>query len=244
VTGDSLNLLIAAATVVASLAISYYFYRMAKKERRLVYVVTGNTVVQADKKREIEVRYKGSDVPVVTRTVITFWNAGREPIRDADIVATHPLYLKLPDGAALLDFRVVAATRPEIDFTCHLDVDLPRVLLRFSHLNYRDGAAVEVLHTGSSPATATVEGAIVGVNGAPPRIQSPLWDDPVGVVLALILTALGLGVAIFGVASREWFTLFWGVFVAVGTGLTGVSNWKKDRRRVPAHLRSTLGVAV
>jgi hypothetical protein len=39
-------------------------------------VVTGNTLVGAEEQK-IEVRYKGADVPVVTRTVVTLWNAGR-----------------------------------------------------------------------------------------------------------------------------------------------------------------------
>ena len=239
-TGDRLNLLIAAVTVVLSIVISYYFYRLAKKERRPVYVVTGNTVVKADEERKIEVRYKGEDVPVVTRTVVTFWNDGREPIRREDIVDRHPLIVQLPPDREILDARVVAQTRPEIDFSYVEDPFGPSIQLGFSHLNHRDGAAVEILHTGD-PFAVEVEGAIVGVNGAPTRIESPLWSDTAGIIgpaiLAFCFAAAGIIMAITGGVAYSLFV----VPVVVYMGWMSATAWWKDRRRLPAPLREAVG---
>jgi hypothetical protein len=116
VTGDALNVVLAVATLVLSTAIAFVLYVRARKEPRPVYVVTGNTVVRAQAERKIEVRFRDKDVPVVTRTVIAFWNAGRQPIRRADIVENHPLTIMLPDDAKVLETRVVTMTRPDIDF--------------------------------------------------------------------------------------------------------------------------------
>src|SRR6266545_6717793 len=96
-TRGTLNLVLAAAGIVGGAVVSYYFYRISKKERRPVYVVTGHIVVRGNAELDIEVRYKQGEVPMVSRTVVALWNAGREPIRRDDLVENHPLMVKLPE---------------------------------------------------------------------------------------------------------------------------------------------------
>jgi hypothetical protein len=95
--------------------------------------------------------------------------------------------MKLPDKTRFLDYRLVATTRDEIDFTPTIRPS-GDVRLDFSFLNYRDGGVVEILHTGNDPFALTVEGAIVGVNGPPKRIRSPLYDDAFGTRVIFPLT--------------------------------------------------------
>ena len=112
--GDTLNLVLAAAGIVGGAVVSYYFYRISKKEPLPVYIGGGEIVVERDTKRGIEVRYRGDEVPMVSRTVIAFWNAGREPIRRDDLVENHPLTVRLPDDSALAEpsrFSTPATTR-------------------------------------------------------------------------------------------------------------------------------------
>ena len=117
--GDTLNLVIAAVSIILGAAVSYYFYRISKKERAPVYVVIGHVVVQGDTERAIEVRYKGDEVPLVSRTVVALWNAGREPIRRDDLVENHPLRVKMPKGVVLLEVRVLATTKEVRSFQRH-----------------------------------------------------------------------------------------------------------------------------
>ena len=240
-TGDALNLLIAAVTLVASVVVSYLFYRLTKKERRPVYVVTGNTVVRAHPEQEIEVHYKGLPVPVVTRTLVIFWNAGHESIRLSDVVENHPLRIKLLDDSVVLDAQILATTRSEIDFTCLVDDNRTDIVaVSFSHLNYCDGATVEILHTGNNPSDAKVEGAIIGVNGTPICISSPLWDDPAGYKLPFLLSIGFLAFGIIGYwVRRDSFYVIYG-FAALAMVLIGSRSWRRDRRRLPRPLQHSL----
>ena len=178
-TRDVLNLALWAAGIVVSTAIAVFFFFLGRKEPRPVYYVSGITVVRAQPEQKIEVRFRGTDVPVVTRTVIAFWNAGRQPIRRTDIVDRHPLTVVLPDGAEVLQAQIIAMTRPDIDFLVAWGEPIPmpddtadiKTHLIFSFLNHCDGATVEILHTGDNPYDVTVEGAIVGANGPPRRID-------------------------------------------------------------------------
>jgi hypothetical protein len=82
--------------------------------------------------------------------MITFWNALREPIRRNDLLENHPLTVKLPGRARILDVRVASATRPELDFACFPDETFKQVEFGFSYLNHHDGGAVDILHTGET----------------------------------------------------------------------------------------------
>jgi hypothetical protein len=174
----SLNLVIALVGIVIGAAVSYYFYRLSKKEPLPMYCLAGNVVVTSHKERDIKVQFRGKDVPVVTRTMIAFWNAGREPIRREDLRDNHPLTVKLPEGAQLLDARVLTVTRPEVDFACFPDETYRDVRLGFSFLNRHDGGIVEILHTATDPRSPIIEGAIVGVDGPPLRVEDPFFGSP------------------------------------------------------------------
>ena len=249
-TGDALNVTLAVATLVVSTAIAYVLYVRAKREAQPVYVVTGNTVVRAQTERQIEVRYRDRDVPVVTRTVIAFWNAGRQPIRRADIVENHPLTVVLPDGAEVLEARVIATTRPDIDFLVMWGHPEPmpdgtawiKTHLSFSFLNYRDGGTLEILHTGENPSALAVEGAIVGVNGPPKRIRSPLYDDPFGTKVLWPITIAGfLVLSIIAAVTRDPILILI-IFMTAFLVWIGYVNWRRDRRRIPAPLRGSVSL--
>jgi hypothetical protein len=203
--GDILNLVLAAVGIIGGAVVSYWFFRIAKRERLPIYVVTGNEVVRGDENLQIEVRFKGENVPVVTRTVVAFWNAGREPIRGDDIVDSHPPLVMRPHDAQLLEARVIATTRAEIDFECFPGGWHQHGLrVGFSFLNYQDGGAIEILHTGDTW-VVQMDGAIVGVDGPPRPFE--LRREP------KILRIVMLG-SMFGILALL------GVFLVVTTGPT------------------------
>jgi hypothetical protein len=250
VSDTALNVVLAIAGLAVSTAIAYAFYVREKRDPRPVYVVSGNTVVRAHAERKIEVRYRGRNVPVVTRTVITFWNAGRQPIRRDDIVKNHPLTVVLPGDADVLEARPIAATRPDIDFlvswgspTTMSDgsVRVPTGL-SFSFLNHRDGGSIEILHTGDDPFALRVEGAIVGVNGPPRRVISPLYDDAFGTKVLWPITILGFftSLVVVGVTRNSGYLLF--TAITAFLVWVGYENWKRDRRRIPAPLRRSVSL--
>jgi hypothetical protein len=254
-TGDTLNLVLAAVSVVVGAAVGYYFYRISKKERLPVYVVTGHIVVRGNAELDIEVRYKQGEVPMVSRTVVALWNGGREPIRRYDLVENHPLMVKLPEDMSVLDARVLATTKPEIDFACFPDEErYAGANLGFSFLNHRDGGAIEILHTGDDPLDVRVEGAIVGVDGPPMLVKAPLWDAAprwLGIILGatglLVGLSLLLGAGYLG-GPQGWLAGPSGFFAAAGLSvllsflLSLLWTRRRDKRRIPPQLREALGL--
>jgi hypothetical protein len=254
-TDTELAVVLALAGTIAAVVVGWFFYWLGKKERRPLYTVVGNTVVRADEDRHIEVLFKGESVPVVTRSAVAFWNAGREPIRRADLVGTHPLQAKLPTDVRVLDVNVLATTRPQIDFDWVSETDR-NVGIDFSFLNRRDGGVIEILHTGMDPFEVKVEGAIVGVDGNPQRIV----DEPsgatsvgltltgalLGVLAATVPSILGLTSSILGLTSRSRqynpiAASVVGVVVGVVLVVWLVYLWRRRQVRVPRPLRRAIG---
>jgi hypothetical protein len=252
--GDALNLVLALVTLVLGAAISYYFYRIARKERRPVYYTRTNVVVRGDRERQIEVRYKGQVVPSVFRTVVALWNAGREPIRREDIVQGHPLGVEGP--GKVLEAKIIATTRREIDFACPVEKGGSRVKLEFSHINFQDGGAVEILHTGGilffeefpGQVGVGMEGAIVGVNG-PPRFRVPSESEwfPTSLALIGILLAIVAGLATYIVLADvridapAWLVALAAIpFLFMGVG--GLVARRRAKTGIPKVLRDALGL--
>jgi hypothetical protein len=251
-TGDSLAWALSILGVAATVAVGYLSYRLSKKEPRPVYVVAGNILVKGDPTKDIEVRYKERPVPLATSTIIGFWNAGREPIRRADLVESHPLRIILDQKSEILDARIGAVTRPDLDFRCSADTKSSSVDFDFSFLNHHDGATIEILHTCSNPFSVGIEGTIIGINGPPQRIRSPLWDDPRKFsspwfwgMMIFVLSLLGFTlVRVWQNAKGLGNTAFAaGMTLAIVGFLawSAIDAWRRDGRRVPAPLRANLG---
>jgi hypothetical protein len=240
VSDTALNVVMGVGLFIASTAIAIFLFARAKKEPRPVYYVTGNTVVRARAERKIEVRYRGKDVPLVTRTVVAFWNAGRQPIRRDDLVENHPLEILVPSNTEILEVRVVATTRPDIDFAVFPEIPSTKPQIGFSFLNHRDGGTVEILHTGSDPYAVSIEGAIVGVNGPPTPVNPHQWSDPLGsYVFPGILAGGFVGGASLLLETNRPLAIVFLVCALVPMGYA-VRSWIRNRSRVPAALEEPI----
>ncbi len=243
-TDTELAVVLALVGIIAAVVIGWFFYWLGNKQRRPLYTVVGNTVVRADEDRYIEVLFKGESVPVVSRSAVAFWNAGRDPIRRADLVGTHPLQAKLAADVRVLDVNVLATTRPQIDFDWVSETDR-NVGIDFSFLNRGDGGVIEVLHTGTAPFEVWVEGAIVGVEGNPQRII----DEPSGAPLTVwafaiaLLGVWGTSLAFLASSGRLSLISVSGGGIVIGVVLVAwlVNVWRRHQVRVPRPLRRAVG---
>lgn len=92
------SVVLAIGTFLAGALVTWVFYRRANRERRPTYVVTGNRVVSGYPNRGIEVSFRNERVPVVSRSLVAFWNNGRETIKRTDVPESAPLTIHV-DGA-------------------------------------------------------------------------------------------------------------------------------------------------
>lgn len=221
---------------IGSILAAWVFYQRGKRERRPTHAVTGNRVVVGNPKRGIEVSFRGESVPVVSRTLVVVWNEGRETIRRGDVTEDAPLTVSVNGvNARILEASVVAVTRPEIGF--RIDVEPPRsVVLSFHHLDHKDGATIEVLHTAPHPSDVDLTGDVMGTQGRLRRVESPLWDDPGGFKMpfafAIGLLVLALGQALYS----YWVNAGMAAILSLLMAGAAFASRRSDRRRLPTAL--------
>jgi hypothetical protein len=132
----------------------------------------------------IEVTYKGQPVPLLTSSIVVFWNDGLGAIKKGDIVGSDPIRCYVRDGAKMLRTTVRSVSDENIGFKKIEREERPNeVELKFDHLNAGDGVVLEILHT-SDELRPKVAGSIVGGSGSgrvvdlgPIREAFPLPSD-------------------------------------------------------------------
>lgn len=216
-----------AASVVAGAAVSYLFLRLGSRDRRPVFMRAGNCVVAGG--GPIEIRYEGEPVPRVTRTLVFFWNSGRESIRSEDV--REPVLLHIDEGS-LLRATLIRSTRDEIK--ARLSAPGPsEVVLEFSHLDRGDGCCVEVLHTGPDPMCVSLKTVIVGVRAGPRFLASPFWDDPGGVWGGLVVGFCAAALAVGAAIAESWNACLAASIAAVMSLRSAWASRRRDKRYLP-----------
>lgn len=130
---------------------------------------------------------------------------------------------------------MAAATRPEISFSAYLGPSRD-IVLSFDHLDHKDGATIEILHTGPDPYSIRLSGDVIGTQGRLSRVESPLWDDPGGFKGAILIGAAIFAFALFeGIKGQLVYAAGWLLASLVVAGLAFKSR-QSDRRRLPTAL--------
>lgn len=232
---------------VVGIVVSVLTLRLANRDPRPVYVQSGAPLARSisGPTLEVAVRFRGEGVQRVTRSDVAFWNAGRGTVFGSDVPDSHPITFVLPDGASLLDAKVRATTRDEINFGCRVDEVMGRtgVSISFDHLDSKDGGAIEVIHDGELK-PLDLAGTIARTRGKIREIRTPLWDDPGGYkgtgLMGLIFTALAAGAGVLSIVTGSTSLVVSSlVTLIVGILLLRLSwsSYKKDIRYVPEKLR-------
>lgn len=175
-------------------------YIKFRRVRRPLFYTVGQTVVDDMALSDLEIRYRGRNVPRVSKAVVVFWNGGTTAIREDDIAPADPLRIEVPDGAEILTAAVACRTR---EANCS-DIDIAdsstTLPLKFDFLDPNDGLTVALVHTGDAPKeTTTVKGTVMEApnDGVPERVLGAVPSHRtkrVAIqVAAISLIGVGLG---------------------------------------------------
>jgi len=106
---------------------------------------------------EVVYRYKGQSVAQLSRTNVSFWNAGSLDIRQGEFMANEPLTLTILHGHCLLDVIPLQNTDPANGFDVK-QCDDRTATIALAHLRAGRGVVMQVIHTGRTDADVRVDG--------------------------------------------------------------------------------------
>ena len=202
---DRLLSLLSVGTGVIGLGLAFYFYRRSVEERIPTYYVdpvrTSIVASTGAKPSELEVLYNGTPLKEgdVTAVRVYFWNDGRMPIRNTDIL--RPLSLVVNPSARILDARVLKSSRQVTNIAVGLQSSMGGVPLLFDVLEENDGAAIQIIYAGSPSADIAITGVVVGAHEVrrklPPQSLFSIR------ILGITLIITGLCKAVLGFIAKK-----------------------------------------
>ena len=142
--------------------LSVYFFRKGKKTKKPTYSIVTNNLVRDSIKDidSVQITYKGENIPNLSVSKITFWNAGKDTIQKFDITKKCPLKVTIEDGYRILDAKIIFQKNDASLVKAYLNPKKNEVIISFDYLDFEDGFVLQIFHTADSSDEICVTGTI------------------------------------------------------------------------------------
>lgn len=204
---------------VIGIAMTWLISWISRRVRKPCYIAYSEQLIgrSAVLSPHVQVLHQGQNVPQVTLTRLVFWNAGREPIRAEDIAQGDPVKVRLAKDTHVIHASAARVTRDSVKFSVHatpFDAVPGEVSLRFDFLDHKDGARVDILHTGLEGDAVQITGTIIGAGDKivkrhafrsmvmRPSEWSRRHRQAMWLAIAAVLICVGYGLSITYLASN------------------------------------------
>ncbi len=150
------------ASNIIGVFISYLFFKKSKKERKPLYSIESNNYVHSflSQIEGLSINYKKRPIKTLTGSRISIWNAGKETIKRSDIASGEKIRIELEKGLEFLNIEEFKVTNEANK--CNVELVDNTILIDFEYLDYQEGLALEVFHTGKTSWSLKVLGSIIG----------------------------------------------------------------------------------
>lgn len=195
---------------VVGIVTGYVFYVRGRKAKEPYWTITTINLITGYSSifKDLEIRYKGNEIPNFTVSKVVVWNNGRETIDRSDLTKVEPLCIRASSDAEILDAKILKVSNAASNFGIELLADRKNILLGFDYLDFHDGAVIQIVHTGIHGEAIFVEGKIKGVpkilrRDSPDYLRN-VWRERIQIVTSiiaamtffLILTALDINITL------------------------------------------------
>ena len=174
---EVIGLYVGVLGIVIGVMVSYFFYKKSLRVKEPSWMITSNNLIRGFGTAIKDLRIIYNDHPIENLTVskIIFWNNGSETIDGSDLKTVDPLRIKTNDGVSILDVKILASNNPASRFQVHLEPETNCAYITFDYLDEKQGAVIQVIHTGKSSADIEMAGAIKGVKQLQYKFPMPTW---------------------------------------------------------------------
>jgi hypothetical protein len=174
---ETISLILGIVGIAIGTLVSYYFYRRSLKEKAPYWAITSNNLVEgfSSKIHDLQASYEGKRVQNLTISRVLFWNDGAETIKRDDIETINHVRISPKNDILLLDAKVLASNNNSSQFTVQIAENDNCIYLNFDYLDEKQGAVIQIIHTGTSSQDLEVIGDIKGAKNIHQRSLVPKW---------------------------------------------------------------------
>ena len=202
---------------ITSILLAIYFYVKSKREKKPVYSLKtsqliNNNLSSIDK---LEITYDGNRLENLSLTKFAFWNAGKETIKEEDIVKFDPIKISVSENLTIYDYKIeIQDEKNNIRIEQKKDSSL---LLAFDYLDKNDGVLFTIYHNGKNSDEIKVSGTCMGafkitIGAEREKISNSLMDIKAVKFFENLVNNKNLFLNILGLISILPFVLY-GVFI-------------------------------
>lgn len=157
----------------------------------------------------LSVKYKNEEIHDLSRTVVSFWNDGRGAVSKDDIAEGSDLIIKCCNEARILDVSVIERT-DDRNLVRIGDFDQSKIPIIFDHLDSKDGANIQVIHTGDK-ITLDFLGKLRGGDKKILHVEDRPQEQYISAVLIfLIPSVIAVLAALMFLEIPDWYYNFTG----------------------------------
>lgn len=158
---------------ILGMIFTYIFFRKGKKDRKPMFAIESANFIHdfLTQFKGLNISYKNKKVSTLSGSRIAIWNAGKESIRKTDIVDGDPIRIVPEEGVEILDINEVKFINESNKCKCELVNN--KIIIDFEYLDYHEGLALEILHTGKTSWSLKVLGTVIGAGKIKHALSTP-----------------------------------------------------------------------
>jgi hypothetical protein len=174
---DILGTSIGVAGIIIGVIASYYFYRKSLRNKEPSWAIRSNNIVQgfSNKIESLKVVYNDVLVENLTISKVLFWNEGAETIHRRDIETINKLRIDCLEKVKILDAKILVCNNRSSEFDVVVSEEENCAYILFDYLDRKQGAVIQVIHTGTISEDLRVVGDIKGVSTLRSVLEKPKW---------------------------------------------------------------------
>ncbi|TDM66400.1 hypothetical protein C5B72_02470 [Acinetobacter sp. KU 011TH] len=151
---------------IFAIILTVFLYFKSKQKYSLNHYVSSNLLINkndTEKPEEVEILFAGKSVDKLYKTLIYIWNSGNLTIRRTDLETIDKLRISIENNTEVLSMKIIHVTRNVINFSIDNQIDSKNHEIKFDYLDPKDGAVIEVFHTGNLN-DLKLKGTVIGIS--------------------------------------------------------------------------------
>ncbi len=196
---------------ISALIFAIYTWLVVPRRKEIACVWNSYQLIEAGNRRIplLTLTYQDKKIDNLAVSRFAIWNSGKEVIEKSDLVESHQLKISTKDRAKILDCSLIYVNDEDNKFNIK-NICEESAEICFDYLDTRDGAVIQVIHTGNRDELC-IDCKIKG--GKKLNIRNNLKNNKHNIFeskysqLLLFITEIGLATKI----SVDSFMLEWGV---------------------------------
>lgn len=184
------------------LAFAVYTWIFGRKKKEISYAVESFELIKKKKSTvpKLKLLFDNQEIESLTVTKIRLWNSGNDAIRRTDIVEDKPLVISAKGTIEILEIQVEKMSDESNHFSVEMKDRIP--IIDFKYMNKKEGAVLQVYHTGPADGFA-LDCKIIG--GSKPKNRGvsdiKIIDSLFFIVAACAIIAAIVGISVVAAAN-------------------------------------------